>query len=377
MERRQALAAIGGLAAITAPAVARAQTPTAPADIVLGQSAVVSGPLGGPIKAMISGAQLAFDAVNVQGGVQGRKIKLITLDDELAPPKAVANYKKLLDENGVVAMFGCVGSGTTAAAGKLLADYGCASIGGYGVADSAREKTGGNGFFIRASMGREAEVLVQQLTTIGITRFAVAHMDNPGGQEALALVTKALQSHQLKPVAAGAVKGDSSNAAQVGRDLAAGQPQAVIMYLSGKQPADLMPAMRAAGTNPMFYGMSIVSGEVVAKVLGEQSRGLAIAQVVPYPWAQADPDMQTYQRLLQPTKAEPSYYSFEGWLNAQVMIEALKRAGRELSRARLVSVMKALKMRVAGVELDFTTGSIAASRFVELVQVRFDGKFVR
>jgi ABC-type branched-subunit amino acid transport system substrate-binding protein len=376
MQRRATLAALGGLACMATPLV-RAQGAAASTDIVIGQSAVVSGPLGGPIKAMISGAQLALDAVNAQGGVQGRKIKLLTLDDELAPPKAVANYKKLLDDHGVVAMFGCVGSGTTAAAGKLLADYGCASIGGYGVADSAREKTGNNGFFIRASMGREAEVLVQQLTTIGITRFAVAHMDNPGGQEALALVTKALQNHQLKPVAAAAVKGDSSNAAQVGKDLAAAQPQAVIMYLSGKQPADLIPAMRAAGTNPMFYGMSIVSGEVVAKVLGEQSRGLAIAQVVPYPWSQSDPDLQNYQRLLQPSKAEPSYYSFEGWLNAQVMIEAIKRAGRELSRARLVQVMRALKMRVAGVELDFTTGSIAASRFVELVQVRFDGKFVR
>jgi len=226
-------------------------------------------------------------------------------------------------------------------------------------------------------MGREAEVLVQQLTTIGITRLAVAHMDNPGGQEALALVTRALQARQLKPVAAAAVKGDSSNAAQAATELAAAQPQAVIMYLSGRQPADLMPAMRAAGAKPMFYGMSIVSGEVVAKVLGVQSRGLAIAQVVPYPWSQADLDLQTYQRLLQPASAEPSYYSFEGWMNAQVMIEALRRAGRDISRSRLLAVMRSLKMRVAGVDLDFTSGAIAASRFVELVQVRFDGKFVR
>jgi ABC-type branched-subunit amino acid transport system substrate-binding protein len=376
MQRRTALAALGGgLGWIAAPALCRAQAATN-SEIVLGQSAVISGPLGGPIRAMISGAQLAFDGVNAQSGVHGRKIRLVTIDDELAPPKAVGNYKKLLDD-GVVAMFGCVGSGTTAAAGKMLLDYGCASVGGYGVADSAREKTGSNGFFVRASMGREAEVLVQQLTTIGITRFAVAHMDNPGGQEALALVAKALQARQLNPVAAGAVKGDSSNAAQVGRDLAGAQPQAVIMYLSGRQPADLMPSMRAAGINPMFYGMSIVSGEVVAKVLGAQSRGLAIAQVVPYPWSEADPDLQTYQRALQQAKAEPNYYSFEGWLNAQVLIEALRRVGRDLSRARLLAAMRALKMRLAGVELDFTTGGIAASRFVELVQVRFDGKFVR
>ncbi|MCW5661872.1 MAG: ABC transporter substrate-binding protein [Burkholderiaceae bacterium] len=372
MQRRQVAAAIGAVAFSGLRGVHAAEAN----EIVLGQSAVISGPLGGPIKAMISGAQLAFDGVNAQGGVQGRKIRLVTLDDELAPPKAVANYKKLLDE-GVVAMFGCVGSGTTAAAGKLLVDHGCASVGGYAIADSARERTGGNGFFIRASMGREAEVLVRQLTTIGITRFAVAHMDNPGGQEALALVTKALQAHQLKPVASGAVKGDSSNAALVGRELASGQPQAVIMYLSGRQPADLMPAVRAAGSDPMFYGMSIVSGEVVARVLGDRARGLAIAQVVPYPWAQADQDLQTYHRALQQVKADPNYYSFEGWLNAQVMVEALKRAGRELSRARLLAVMRSLKMRVAGVDLDFTTGSIAASRFVELVQVRFDGKFVR
>jgi ABC-type branched-subunit amino acid transport system substrate-binding protein len=201
MQRRNLLAAaVGGISFAASPMSSRAQAAVASGasnEIVLGQSAIISGPLGGPIQAMISGAQLAFDAVNAQGGVHGRKIRLLTLDDELAPPKAVANYKKLLEEQGVVAMFGCVGSGTTAAAGKLLPDYGCASIGGYGVADSAREKTGNHGFFLRASMGREAEVLVQQLTTIGITQFAVAHMDNPGGQEALALVTQALQARQL------------------------------------------------------------------------------------------------------------------------------------------------------------------------------------
>ena len=80
---------------------------------------------------------------------------------------------------------------------------------------------------------------------------------------------------------------------------------------------------------------------------------------------------------LQQAKAEPSYYSFEGWLNAQVMIEGLRRTGRELTRARLLAAMRALKMRLANMDLDFTGSGIAASRFVELVQVRFDGKYVR
>ncbi|HET7526400.1 MAG TPA: ABC transporter substrate-binding protein [Burkholderiaceae bacterium] len=377
MERRQALAAIGGLAAIAVPVIARAQTAGAPGDIMLGQSAILSGPLGAPIRALNAGAQLAFDAVNNAGGIHGRKLRVVTLDDELAPPKAVANYKKLLDEMQVLAMFNCVGSGTTAVSAKVLQDSGAASVGGYAVADSARQKTAGAGFFVRASTGREAEVLVRQLTTIGIDKIAVAHLDNPGGQEALGLVTQALQAHKLQPVAAGAAKGDGSNVAEVGRAIAAARPQAVIMYLGGVLPADLMRAVRANGSSPMFYGMSIVSGELVAKALGESSRGLAIAQVMPFPWSQVDGDVAQYQKALAAAKQEPSYYSLEGWINAQVMIEAIKRTGRDLTRGKLLAAMRSLRMRIAGLDLDFGTEGIAASRFVELVQVRHDGRFVR
>lgn len=379
MQRRNAVTAIvGGLGSIATPALCRAQAaPSGGGDILLGQSAVVSGPLGVPIRALNAGAQLAFDAANGTGGVHGRRIRLITLDDELAPPKAVANYKKLLDEMQVAALFNCVGSGTTAAAAKALQDSGAPSVGGYAVADSARQKTAGAGFFVRASTGREAEVLVRQLTTIGIEKIAVAHLDNPGGQEALTLVAQALQAHKLKPVAAGAAKGDGSNIAEVGSAIAAAKPQAVIMYLGGVLPADLMRAVRAAGSSPMFYGMSIVSGEVVAKALGERSRGLAIAQVMPFPWTQVDNDVGAYQKAIATAKQEPSYYSLEGWINAQVMIEALRRTGRELSRARLMTTLRSLKMRIAGLDLDFSVEGIAASRFVELVQVRHDGRFVR
>jgi branched-chain amino acid transport system substrate-binding protein len=374
MQRRQ-IAAVIGAAALTGLRSVRAAEVNN--EIVLGQSAVISGPLGVPIRALISGAQMAFDAVNNAGGLHGRKIRLVTLDDELAPPKAVANYKKLIEEQQVLALFGCVGSGTTAVAAKVLQETGTCSVGGYAVADSARQKAGNSGFFVRASTGREAEVLVRQLTTIGIDKIAVAHMDNPGGAEALSLVAKAMETHRIKPLTSGAVKGDGSNTAEVGRKLAESKPQAVIMYLSGKQPADLMPAMRSADSNPMFYGMSIVSGEVVAKSLGQQSRGLAIAQVMPYPWSLADAEIGTYQKAVAAAKLEPNYYSLEGWINAQVMIEALKRTGRELTRGRLLNTLRAMKMRIAGLDLDFTGESIAASRFVELVQVRHDGRFVR
>ena len=127
----------------------------------------------------------------------------------------------------------------------------------------------------------------------------------------------------------------------------------------------------------MFYGMSIVPGEVAAKILGAKARGLAIAQVVPYPWGEVDPVVRDYRRLADAGSVPIGYYSFEGYLSAQVMIEALRRCGRDLTRPRLHAALRGLKLRMASMEVDFSTGNTTGSRFIELVQVTHEGRFVR
>jgi branched-chain amino acid transport system substrate-binding protein len=376
MQRRSLIAAAAAVAAPAFLQVARADAGVGPNEIVFGNTGVLTGPLGGPVKAMLAGAELAFADSRANGGVHGRTIKIVSLDDELQPPKAVANYEKLLAD-GVFAFFGCVGSGTTAAGAAVLARSGAPMVGGYAVADSAREKAKGAAYVVRASTGREAQALVQHLTTIGVTQIAVAHLDNPGGQEALALVEQALAAHKLKPRASAAVKGDASNAGETAKALAAALPQAVIMYLGGPLAGEVMKATWALGGAPMFYGMSIVPGELTAKVAGERARGLAISQVVPYPWGEVDPAVREYRRLAEAAKAPVSYYTWEGYLNAMVLLEALKRAGRDLTRPKLHAVMRSLKVRLAGMDIDFTGGGPTGSRFVELVQVTEGGRFVR
>src|SRR5690606_2592399 len=131
------------------------------------------------------------------------------------------------------------------------------------------------------------------------------------------------------------------------------------------------------GNSPSFYGMSIVPGEVTAKVAGERARGLAIAQIIPYPWGEVEPVVRDYQRLCEAAKLPVGYYTFEGYLNAVVMTEALKRAGRDLTRPRLHAVLRGMKMRTAGMNIDFTHGGHTGSRFIELVQVTRDGRFLR
>src|SRR5690606_32354968 len=136
MHRRLFLAASAAATAGLGPLISSstalaAENGVSDGEIVLGHTGILSGPLGAPIQVVMAGAGLAFDAVNAQGGLAGRKIKLVSLDDELKPEKAVANYEKLLAEHRAFAFFGCVGSGTTAAAAKVLGRSGAPMVGGY------------------------------------------------------------------------------------------------------------------------------------------------------------------------------------------------------------------------------------------------------
>lgn len=373
--RRRAFLATAAAAAVL-PVTARAEPGVSDNEILLGQTGILEGPLGVPVKVFLSGAQLAFNDANEQGGIHGRRLRLVSLDDDLKPDRAVANYRKLLDEHKVFAFFGCVGSGTTAAAAGLLRESGAPLVSPYAVADSARARTEGVAYYTRASLGREAEVLVRHLTTIGITRIAVAHLNNPGGTEVLSLINAALERHGHKVVSSAPIHDDGGNAAAAARTLLEGRPQAVIMYLGGTLAAEVMKAVWAAGGVASFYGMSIVPGEVTARVLGERTRGLAISQVTPYPWGEVDPLLRRYQRAAAAANVPVGYLSMEGFLGGQVMVEALRRCGRDLTRAKLHAALRNLRIRLGGMDIDFT-GGYNGSRFVELVQVGYDGRFVR
>jgi branched-chain amino acid transport system substrate-binding protein len=374
--RRRALLSLPG-ACLALPVLAAPTTGVSANEILIGHTGILSGPLGAQVKVMLSGAQLVFDDSNRRGGVSGRSVRVLSIDDELKPDLAVANYRKLLNEEQVFAFFGCVGSGTTAAAASLLKDSGAPSIGGYAVADSAREMVRGAAYFVRSTTGRESETLVRHLTTIGMTKIGVAYLDNPGGVEVLGLIRSAMAEHKIEPFVATAMKGDGSNVADVAAKMADPQVQAVIMYLGGPLPAGLMKAVASRGSHPKFYGLSIVSGALTAKLLGDAVRGLAISQVVPYPWAPIDPLTIEFRQAAEKAQIPVDYYSFEGYLNARVLLDGLRRCGRDLSRPALHAAMRSSRLSLAGMNLDFSSGAPTGSRFVELVQVSVGGRFLR
>lgn len=374
IDRRRILQAAGAAAlGATTPAALLAQ---GKGDLLIGQSAVLSGPLGKTIQAFNEGIALAFADANTAGGINGQLLKLVSLDDELKPDKATANYKALAEQHHVKAFLGCVGSGTTAAAAAVLKSTGLPSFGGYAVGDGARAKVKGQAYFVRASYGREAEVLVQHLLTLGIDKIAVAYLANPGGEEVLRSITSLLEAKQVTLRGAGAVANDGANLGEVGRSLATLGPQAVIMFLNAPLAAGLMDAIIQTGQRPSFYGMSIVAGDAVAALIGSKARGLVVAQSVPYPWSEIEPVAMEYRRLCKARQSNPNYASFEGYLNALLFVGILRRAG-DLSASRIHAAIRGTRIRLSGMNIEFSDSELSGSKFVELVQVAEGGRFVR
>ena len=371
MQRRRFVLASAAAALVRPTGAAAAGT-----DLVLGQSAPLTGPLAPPVLAFNAGAQLAFDTLNAKGGVAGRRLRWITADDRGDPTLARAICDKLITEQHATALFGCAGSLSMAAIEPLLRQHAVPALGGLWVADSVRAQCQGAAFFVRASLAQEASALALHLATVGLQRVGVVHLASPFGQEGLKVIADSLTQQGLTLSGTAAVTPDGATAQEAARKLLALAPQAIVLFVNGSQAATVMATAAGLRRHPAFYGLSIVSDEDAIRRIGAQARGLAISQVVPYPWSERDRQIADYRALAEAAQVPVGYASFEGWINAQVLIEALRRCNGDPSRARLHTTLKVLQWYVAGMAVNFSRQELSGSRFVELVQLTESGRYL-
>ena len=119
-----------------------------------------------------------------------------------------------------------------------------------------------------------------------------------------------------------------------------------------------------------------LSSELLAKALDSKFRGFAISQVVPYPWSEADATASTFRNSIV-AATTVTYASYEGYINGLILLEGLKRCGQTLTRRTFHAAIRSIRGQVAGLQVDFTSESPTASRFVEIVHVTRQGRFVR
>ncbi len=366
---------LASLMLLAAPAVFAQQGNT----IRLGQTLPLSGPLTELGTEYRDGAQTYFKWINSRGGVHGRKVELLTLDDGYVVDRTAENAKKLLDED-VFAFFGMFGSANYAALLPLINERSIPSIAPYTGADSLRTANSPTTFWLRASYGDETEKIVDQLTTLGINRIAVFYQDDAFGKAGLAGVEAALAKRKLKVLATGVYDKTKNDVGSAVKAIGAADPQAVVMISTYKPTAAFVKQMRLSGKLPQFFALSVVGVKALNAELGSESAGIAISQVVPFPDSATAPVVREMRQL--PAEMLPpagiTYTTLEGYIAARVAVEGLRRAGPNPSREKFVSALETLKdYDVGGFPVNYAGGSRLGSRFAEVTIVGKSGKLMR
>src|SRR5258705_2077867 len=267
------------------PVVSAAAEDGVAADtIVFGQAAVLEGPAWALGQGMRAGIGAAFEEVNKKGGVNGRKLKLVSVDDGYEPDRSIAMTKKLIEEDKVFALIGPVGTPTAAAAQPIATAAKVPFIGAFTGAGFLRNSKLENVINVRASYGAETEAWVKHLTEdLKISKIAIFYQDDAFGRAGLSGFKKAMDKRKME-IAAEATYERNTVAVKSGLlTLKRAEPEAVVIVGAYKPVAEFIKLSPKTGFNPVFVNISFVGANALAKELGADGKGVIVSQVVPFP----------------------------------------------------------------------------------------------
>ncbi len=352
-------------------------------DIVVGQVAPLSGVLADTGKDMVLGVKVYLDQVNDQGGVNGRKIRHVVKDDGYKVDETVRMTKELIEKDAALALIGFAGTGNVGELlkQKILENAGIALVAPYTGGEILRTPFNPNIFHIRASYADETEGIVNQLVQLNMKRIGVMYQDDPFGKAGLAGVEAALKKRGLELVVTGAYEKNTDNVADAVKAIAKANPQAVVMISVNKSAAAFSKEIRAVSTVAQLVNISVVNPKEIVRLIGaENARGIGMAQVMPYPLASSIPIVKDYQQALKKYApgVEFSYTSFEEFVGAKVLVEGLRRAGKNLTRQSVIQGLESMNsFDTGGFTVRFSPTNRIGSRFVEITVIGKDGRLLR
>jgi ABC-type branched-subunit amino acid transport system substrate-binding protein len=345
--------------------------------ILIGQSSPFSGSnkeLGDDIR---EGLQAYFKQVNEAGGINGRTLELVALDDANDAKRAGENARTLIEQRGVLALIGYASATLSLPALPFVEKNKLAFIGPFTGAEPMRVFRR-NVYNIRASYADELEKIVDFYTTTGMKKFSIIHYDDAIGKENLAAVETALTRRGLKPASIGTLKRNQTDLGAAVSEVVTAAPDVVIATTLYKTTSDFIKSARKAGSNAQFASTSFVGASALASELGDQGAGVVVAQVVP-PYARASvPIVREYQAAIEKSlgKKDYSFTSLEAYIGAKVLAEAIRRSGANPTREGVMKTLDAMQnFNVGGYVVDFSPTNHNGSRFVELTAIGKAGRF--
>jgi ABC-type branched-subunit amino acid transport system substrate-binding protein len=353
-------------------------------SILIGMTAPLTGPNGAYGLEMKEVISAYFKQINDAGGINGRKLELLSMDDGYETERAVANTKTLINEKNVFAMLASYGSSpTTAAMNDAFGPAKVPLIGTISGADSLRQSPKDNPnnrymFNVRASYANETEAIINQLVSLGLKNIAVFYQNDGFGKSGLDGVIAALKKHNQAPSAVATVERNAIDVSQAVQTMVKANPQAVVMVTLYKPTAEFVRQMKKADQHPQFMTLSPVGADLLVKELGDDARGIGISQVMPYPWNNTTPIIRDYQKLLG-KDGKFSYYGIEAYAMAKLITDAIRKSGsKDISREKLISTLESMQnYDLGGYRVSYSANERLGSRFVDLTVIGNGGRVMR
>jgi ABC-type branched-subunit amino acid transport system substrate-binding protein len=348
-------------------------------EIVIGASLPLSGFNAGAGQEGLAVAKAYFDSVNASGGIGGRKIVFQALDDEFNAQKAAENARKLI-EGKSVAIFNCWGTTSCAAMMPVITQAGVPMVAGIAGGGPMRQEPGRYAFNIRPTTQAEIARMVHQMSSIGQNSIALVYQNDPFGKSGQTAARAVFTKAGIKPVAELAIEPNASNASAVIDSLKKLQTlTGIILVAAPPATVKIIPEARKAGLSTQFYNLAAQANRKVASDLGEYTSGVVFTTLVPSPWKEALPVVREYQQIYSAAtgKQEYSYLGLEVFINAKVLVDGLRKAGRGVTRESLITALETMGERQYGpMSVHYGAGDREGSAYVGLSILNRQGRFV-
>ena len=318
-----------------------------PRPWLLAQSLPLKGPSGHIGERFALGIDTVLRDLNNRGGIAGRPVKIWRIDDGYEPENTLRNSRLFAAEPEVLALFGFFGTPTSKAALPIANKAGLTLVAPLTGASSLRTKGQIGVLHFRASYAEEARRIVDHLVNDGFVRIAVAYQNDAYGKDVLASTVEALQTHDLRAVSTAALPRNSTETKQASKTIVKSKPDALIVISLSKTMASLVNNVHRNGSRPQLMTISPTGTKALFRDLPQAAAfGVGVTQVVPFPWDARHPDVASYQRLLRQQQQDVEvevdfdFYSLEGFMAAQWLVQAMETVAPEITRDRLMNELK-------------------------------------
>lgn len=337
-------------------------------EVRIGTVNAQSGPAAGLGTGINVGIEAYFKRVNAAGGINGRSLRLISKDDRYEPAHSAALTEELIERDNVFALLGFLGTPTSRAALPIALRAQVPYLFPVTGAEFLRTPVRKWVFNVRASYIDETEALIERLTKdLKISKIAVLMQDDSFGDSVKSGVTGALSKRKLNIHAEARIARNSMDVTGAVAKLKQAKPEAIVFVGTYRQLSATVKMAKFTGLQARFVTVSFIGTEQFIASAGNDGDGVFITQVMPSPHDASLPIVRQY--LADVPASDVGYTSLEGYINANVFVQALTAAGAEPTRAALVNTLSHLQRDIGGFPVSFSPTQHQGSSAVYLTRV--------